>query len=105
MTERILQLKRENPHFGVKRIAQWLRRFFLLQASPETVRQKLHAAGLLDPVPPPRPRNITRPRFFERATPNQMWQSDIFTFRLGGKYAMGRNQITTPSGRKWAGCA
>jgi len=33
------------------------------------------------------PRNVTRPRFFERATPNQMWQSDIFTFRLGGRYA------------------
>ena len=87
VTERILQLKREHPSFGVTRIAQWLRRFFLLQASPETVRQKLHAAGLLESSPPRRPRNLTRPRFFERATPNQMWQSDIFTFRLGGKYA------------------
>src|SRR5216117_800900 len=36
---------------------------------------------------PPKKRNLTRPRFFERATPNQMWQSDIFTFRLGGRYA------------------
>ena len=87
VTEKILQLKRENPSFGVTRIAQWLRRFFLLQASPETVRQKLHAAGLLESSPPQHPRNLTRPRFFERATPNQMWQSDIFTFRLGGKYA------------------
>ena len=33
------------------------------------------------------PRNVTRPCFFERATPNQMWQSDMFTFRLGGRYA------------------
>jgi hypothetical protein len=32
-------------------------------------------------------RNISRPRFFERSTPNQMWQGDIFTFRLGGRYA------------------
>ena len=30
---------------------------------------------------------MTRPRFFERSTPNQLWQSDIFTFRLGGRYA------------------
>jgi hypothetical protein len=30
------------------------------------------------------PRNPARPRFFERATPNQMWQTDIFTFRMGG---------------------
>jgi len=37
---------------------------------------------------PPKPRrNMVRPRFFERATPNQMWQTDIFTFRLGGRYA------------------
>jgi hypothetical protein len=28
-------------------------------------------------------RNITQPRFFERSTPNQLWQGDIFTFRLG----------------------
>ena len=34
-----------------------------------------------------RQRNITRPRFFERLTPNQLWQWDIFTFRLGGRYA------------------
>jgi hypothetical protein len=37
--------------------------------------------------PASKQRNMTRPRFFERATPNQMWQSDIFTFRLGGRYA------------------
>jgi transposase InsO family protein len=87
VAQRILQLKRENPTFGVKRIAQWMRRFFLMEASPETVRQKLHDAGLLEETRPHRTHNLTRPRFFERATPNQMWQSDIFTFRLGGKYA------------------
>ena len=32
-------------------------------------------------------RNMSRPRHFERATPNQLWQTDIFTFRLAGKYA------------------
>jgi hypothetical protein len=25
-----------------------------------------------------------KPRFFERARPNQLWQSDIMTFRLAG---------------------
>lgn len=85
--ETIRKLKQLHPTFGVKRIAQWLRRFFLMEASPETVRQHLHAAGLLEQTRPRRPRNLTRPRFFERATPNQLWQSDIFTFRLGGKYA------------------
>src|SRR5208283_2637484 len=56
-------------------------------ASSETVRQHLHKAHLMPATSPPKKRDLTRPRFFERATPNQMWQSDIFTFRLGGKYA------------------
>ena len=87
ITEKIVALKREHPAYGVKRIAQVLRRLFWLPASAETVRQRLHREGLLPPSRAPRPRNLTRPRFFERATPNQMWQSDIFTFRLGGRYA------------------
>jgi len=87
ITDKILELKAENPAFGIKRISQLLRRMFFLPASPETVRQRLHAAGLMPDKRPYRKRNLTRPRFFERATPNQMWQSDIFTFRLGGRYA------------------
>ena len=87
VTEQIVRLKKDNPGFGAKRISQFLRRMFLLPASAETVRQRLHREGLVPPTKPPRPKNVTRPRFFERATPNQMWQSDIFTFRLGGRYA------------------
>lgn len=87
VTAKILELKKENPAFGVKRISQWLRRVFFLRASPQTVRAKLHDAGLMAQKPTPKKRNLTRPRFFERATPNQLWQSDIFTFRLGGRYA------------------
>lgn len=84
---KIVELKEQHPSFGVKRISQLLRRWFFLPASAETVRQHLHQAKLMPPAPAVRRRNITRPRFFERATPNQMWQSDIFTFRLGGRYA------------------
>jgi transposase InsO family protein len=86
ITEKIIQLKQANRWYGVKKIAQAMRRLFLLPASPETVRRRLHEAGLMD-KPAKARRNLTRPRFFERATPNQMWQSDLFTFRLGGKYA------------------
>ena len=32
-------------------------------------------------------KNAAKPRFFERSRPNQLWQSDIMTFRLGGKNA------------------
>src|SRR5579885_3685808 len=87
ITDKIIELKEQNPAFGIKRISQMLRRCFFLPASPETVRQRLHEAGLMAESQPPKRRNMVRPRFFERATPNQMWQTDIFTFRLGGKYA------------------
>jgi transposase InsO family protein len=87
ITDKLIELKREHPTFGVKRISQLLRRWFFLPASPETVRQRLQEARLMAHSPPRKQRNLTRPRFFERATPNQMWQTDIFTFRLGGRYA------------------
>ena len=84
--EKIIELKKEEPSRGIKRISQLLKRVFFLQASPETVRQTLKKEDLVQSPPKPR-RNLVRPRFFERATPNQMWQTDIFTFRLGGRYA------------------
>ncbi|HSA77295.1 MAG TPA: DDE-type integrase/transposase/recombinase [Nitrospirota bacterium] len=85
--QKIVELKEANPIFGIKRISQVLKRAFFLSASPETVRKTLHAKSLITPPPKKRQRNITRPRFFERSTPNQLWQTDIFTFRLGGHYA------------------
>lgn len=84
---KISELKRDYPTFGVKRIAQVLRRVFFLSASRETVRRTLHQHGLILKEKRRTKRSPPKPRFFERATPNQMWQSDIFTFRLGGKNA------------------
>ena len=77
VTGKIIELKKENPSFGVKRIAQWLRRVFFLQASAETVRAKLHEAGLMSRKPAPKKRNFTRPRFFERATPDVDMQAMV----------------------------
>jgi len=85
--EKIVEIKKREPLFGVKRISHLLRRAFFLSASPETVRRTLRAESLIGPSKKKHRRNLTRPRFFERSTPNQMWQSDIFTFRLGGRYA------------------
>ena len=85
--QKIVELKRSNPLFGIKRISQLLKRAFFLSASPETVRKTLHDSSLATAPHKKRQRNITRPRFFERSTPNQLWQTDIFTFRLGGHYA------------------
>ncbi|MDD5483256.1 MAG: helix-turn-helix domain-containing protein [Kiritimatiellae bacterium] len=81
----IMALKRKHPAFGIKRISQTLRRIFHLPTSPETVRKTLHRAKLIKPRKKKTPSNPSKPRFFERATPNQMWQSDIFPFKLGGE--------------------
>src|SRR5512136_20467 len=85
--EKIVEIKKHDPLFGVKRISHLLKRVFFLSASPETVRQTLRSESLIVPSKKKHQHNITRPRFFERSTPNQLWQSDIFTFRLGGRYA------------------
>jgi len=85
--EKIIEIKKREPLFGVKRISHLLKRAFFLSASPETVRRTLGAESLIIPSRKKHQHNITRPRFFERSTPNQLWQSDIFTFRLGGRYA------------------
>ncbi len=85
--EKIVEIKKREPLFGVKRISHLLKRTFFLSASPETVRRTLRTESLIVPSPKKHQHNITRPRFFERSTPNQLWQSDIFTFRLGGRYA------------------
>jgi transposase InsO family protein len=85
--EKIVEIKKREPLFGVKRISHLLKRAFFLSASPETVRRTLRAESLIFPSRKKHQHNMTRPRFFERSTPNQLWQSDIFTFRLGGRYA------------------
>ena len=86
--KKAVELKKEDPQRGVRRISQLLRRNHLMKASPETVRRTLHEADLNDPPLRRKPkRNPQKPRFFERATPNQLWQSDIFCFRLGGRNA------------------
>jgi len=85
--EKIIEIKKREPFFGVQRISHLLKRVFFLSASPETVRRTLQEESLMVPSRKKHTSNITRPRFFERSTPNQMWQGDIFTFRLGGRYA------------------
>lgn len=84
--EKITEIKKDNPGFGVKKISQFLRRMLFLPASPETVRRTLHKEGLMKPARKPR-KNIKKVRHFERAKPGQMWQSDIFTFTLLGSKA------------------
>src|SRR5689334_19219741 len=79
--EAVLALKKANPEYGTRRIRDVLRRFEAIGISESEVRRMLHEAGLMEaPAKEPRPEPL--PRRFERAAPNQLWQSDIFTFLL-----------------------
>src|SRR5690349_3453430 len=81
--EAVVAVKREQPQAGSRRIRDVVRRFFGIGTSETTVRRVLKEEGLAEvrvpagPKPRPRP-----PQRFERAEPNQLWQSDLFTFLL-----------------------
>lgn len=77
----ILMLKQANPEWGCQRISDMLTRGPALPASPSAVAQVLHEAGYeLEEVPTrPHPPQV---KHFERARPNQLWQTDLFTFML-----------------------
>jgi transposase InsO family protein len=83
----IVDLKKQDPARGARRISDILKRFFLVGASPSTVQRTLGEQGLAKPIKRKPKKNPAKPRFFERARPNQLWQSDILTFRLAGKNA------------------
>ena len=79
--QQVVALKREHDNWGTRRIRDVLARFEALGVSEHEVRKILHDEGLIE-TPSPKPEREHGPRRFERATPNQLWQSDIFTFRL-----------------------
>jgi transposase InsO family protein len=77
----ILMLKEANPSWGCQRISDMLARGPALPASASAVAQVLHQAGyeLEEVATHPHPDKV---RQFERAKPNQLWQTDLFTFIL-----------------------
>jgi transposase InsO family protein len=77
----ILMLKQANPEWGCQRISDMLVRGPALPASASAVAQVLHEAGYQMEEVPTRP-HPDKIRFFERAKPNQLWQTDLFTFVL-----------------------
>ncbi len=74
-------LKQAHPDWGCQRISDMLVRGPALPASPAAVARVLHEAGYemqevtTHPHAPP-------VHSFERAKPNQLWQTDLFTFML-----------------------
>src|SRR6202521_4125168 len=77
----ILMLKEANPSWGCQRISDLLARGPALPASAGAVARVLHEAGyaLEEVATRPHPDKV---RHFERAKPNQLWQTDLFTFIL-----------------------
>lgn len=79
--EAVIALKKAHPSYGSRRIRDVLKRFEAIGISETEVRRTLHEAGLLEAQAPVEKREHPVRRF-ERAEPNQLWQSDIFTFLL-----------------------
>jgi transposase InsO family protein len=82
VTKRAILLIREaHPEYGSERISDMLGRGPGLGASPNAVLRVIREAGL-EVETPKAPVHRDTARSFERARPNQMWQTDIFTFTL-----------------------
>src|SRR5262249_21553059 len=77
----ILMLKESHPDWGCQRISDMLLRGPALPASPSAVAKVLHEAGYAAEEQPTRPHE-PKVTSFERARPNQLWQTDLFTFLL-----------------------
>src|SRR2546426_585622 len=77
----ILMLKEGGGEGGWERIHDMLMRSEGFAASAGAVARVLREAGYESEMQPTE-RHEDRPREFERAKPNQLWQSDLFTFLL-----------------------
>jgi transposase InsO family protein len=77
----ILMLKQQHPEWGCQRISDMLLRGPALPASAAAVAYVLREAGYESVHTPTRP-HPDKVRRFERARPNQLWQTDLFTFVL-----------------------
>jgi transposase InsO family protein len=78
----VVNAKREHPEHGTRRIRDELERFAGIGVSEALVRRILVDEGLIGAAAVRKEPREHPPRRFERAEPNQLWQSDIFTFLL-----------------------
>ena len=81
--EQVVATAAAHPSFGLKKVSQYVRRFCGIAVAPATVKRTLVRAGVERPE---RSKKVKRGppavRFFERAKPNQLWQSDITSLWL-----------------------
>jgi len=81
----IARTKERFPTFGLLKVRQFLLRFHAVKVSTGGVKRVLREAGV--PAAPPLEKKVRRAppavRFFERAKPMELWQSDITSFVIG----------------------
>ena len=77
----ILLMKESHEDWGIDRIHDMLLRSEGFQASAAAISRVLKDAGY-EAEHLPTKRHPDKVRRFERAKPNQLWQSDLFTFTL-----------------------
>jgi transposase InsO family protein len=77
----ILMMKESHPEWGCDRLHDMLLRSAGFAASSGAIARVLREAGY-ETAEVPTHRHPDKPRSFERARPNQLWQSDLFTFLL-----------------------
>jgi transposase InsO family protein len=81
---KIIELKKEYPYYGIVRISQHLRRFDYIQVSPSKVLRILEKfkMNVSDFYRARQVKEITR---FERNKPNDLWCIDIMPYKLKSK--------------------
>ena len=77
----ILLMKQSHPEWGEDRIHDMLARTQGLGASPGAIGHYLQQEGYVVEQIPTRP-HPERVQHFERSRPNELWQTDLFTFVL-----------------------
>ncbi len=82
--ETIVATKRRFPFFGLRKVKDYLLRFFQVKVSAGGVRNTLERAGIEPALPfvKKRRRSADKVRRFERALPMDLWQSDITSYVL-----------------------
>jgi len=81
----ITRTRRRFPVFGLKKVRQFLLRFYAVKVSTGGIKSTLEAAGLPSTAAIGRKRHRAPPavRRFERAAPMELWQTDITSFLFG----------------------
>jgi transposase InsO family protein len=83
----IKEIRQAEPQGGVGKAQGALYRHGFLSLARETVRKLLRRTGTGPVIINPKRRNKPAAvKQFERATPNEMWQTDIMSFMIKGQY-------------------